>query len=190
MLNVFCLLFTSAIISLPATVSSQNNNRLTATDIKAVTQAIEDEIYDYGYQNGFMDVGKETNQDERELRVYIQPTLNDQGLAWAIYKLMPYGEVLRMFWIRKDGMVVLGNDPEFGFPPTEPSYLTVYMDDDELCHDKQTWLKANFMVRFHPSAQRLREAAERQKQRIGYSVQLDPSRRRVPTGHDPRCSAN
>lgn len=190
MYGIFCLVITVLIGLLPARTSSQDTRRVTTADVKALTQAITDEIYDYGYQASFMDIGEPVKQDEHELRLYVQPTFNDQGLAWAIYKLMPYGEVLRMFSIQKDGMVVLGNNPEFGFPSTEPSYLTVYMDDDELCRDKQTWLKANFIIQLHPGAPRLREAAERQKERIGYSVRLDPSHRLVPAGRDPRCPAN
>jgi hypothetical protein len=189
MCRVVCLL-AAVVLIFPSVLSPQGNRQVTAADVKALSLAIEDEIYDYDYQARFVDVGRQTEQGEHNMPVYVQPSFNDQGLAWAIYKLMPYGEVLRMFSMRKDGTAMLGNNPEFGFPPTEPSYLTVYMDDDELCHDKRTWLKANFVIQLHPSAQRLREAAERQKERIGYSVRLDPSHRLVPPGRDPRCPVN
>lgn len=185
------LLFATIMVLVsPSTLSFQENRQVRAAEVKALTQAIEDEIYDYGYQARFADVGKQGGHGELELSLYVMPSFNGQGLGWAIYKLMPYGEVLRMFWIRKDGMAVLGNNPEFGFPPTESSYLTVYMDDDELCHDKQTWLKSSFVIQPHPTSQRLREAAERQKERVGYSVRLDPSHRLVPAGRDPRCPVN
>ena len=173
--------------------------RSTSADAKAVAQAIEDEIYDFGYQGwDFGYVGKTIGTDEQQIRAYIAPDLeanrNLGGAAgvigYVIYKLMPFGEVYRLFWFTKDGLVVLGGNPEFGFPPTHPNYLTVFMDDDELCHDKQTWLKANFIIQLHPTAQRLRQAAERQKERIGYSVRLDPAHRVYTPDHDPRCPVN
>lgn len=173
--------------------------RVTSSDVQAVAQTIEDEIYDYGYERyGFDYVGKQTAQGMTSIRVYIEPTLRTgpdlgeigKGLGHVIYKYMPFGEVCRLFWFDKKGLAILGGNPELGFPPENPNYLTVYMDDDELCHDKATWLKASFIIRLHPSAERLREAAERQKKRIGYSVRLDPRHRIYAPGHDPRCSVN
>ncbi len=174
----------------------QAPRNVTSADLKAVSQAIEDEIYDFGYQGwDFGYVGKTVGPDEQQIRIYVQPKLEEgaslgevgKGLGYVIYKYMPFGEVLRLFWFDTHGLVVLGGNPEFGFPPTHPNYLTVFMDDDELCHDKQTWLRSSFVIQLHPSAQRLQKAAERQKERIGYSVRLDPSHRLVPAGRDPRC---
>lgn len=173
--------------------------RITPSEVRAVAQAITDEIYDYGYESyGFDYVGKQIAQGVTSVRVYIEPTLRtgpglgevEEGLGYVIYKYMPFGEVLRLFWFNKKGLAILGGNPELGFPPENPNYLTVYMDDDELCRDKATWLKASFVIRLHPSTERLREAAERQKERIGYSVRLDPSRRIYAPGHDPRCAVN
>lgn len=161
---------------------------------KAVTQAIEDEIYDFGYQGwDFGYVGKTVGPDEQEIRLYIEPRrktyLRGGGdpVGYVIYKYMPYGEVLRMFWFTKNGLVVLGGNPEMGFTPEHPNYLTVYMDDDELIRDKEHWLRANFTVRLHPTDERLREAAQRQIKRIGYSVRLDPSHRFYSPEKNPAC---
>lgn len=171
---------------------------LTSADIKAVTQAIEDEVYDFGYQDwDFGYIGKTIGTEEQQIRVYVSPLETNANMGgpnkpfgYVIYKYMPFGEVYRLFWFTKDGLVVLGGNPELGFSPENPNYLTVYMGDDELCHDKATWLKANFVIRLHPGVERLRQAAERQKERIGHSVRLDPSRRIYAPGHDPRCAVN
>ncbi|MGC1106972.1 MAG: hypothetical protein WA876_10565 [Candidatus Acidiferrales bacterium] len=194
LISVLAMMF---FLAVPAS-SVQGERQITTAQINAVTQAIEDEIYDFDYQNwDFGYIGETIAPDEQQIRVYISPLEKDVNLGgpqkfigYIIYKYMPFGEVLRLFWFTKGGLVVLGGNPEFGFPPSRPNYLTVYMDDDELCRDKQTWLKANFIIQLHPGAPRLREAAERQKERIGYSVRLDPSHRLVPAGRDPRCPAN
>ena len=161
---------------------------------KAITQAIEDEIYDFGYQGwGFGYVGKTMGPNEQEIRVYIEPKrktyLRGGGdpVGYVIYKYMPFGEVLRMFWFTKDGLAVLGGNPELKFTPEHASYLTVYMDDDELIQDKENWLRASFIVRLHPTEELLREAAQRQIKRIGYSVRLDPSHRLYSSEKNPAC---
>ena len=64
--------------------------------------------------------------DIYELNAYFKPTLNSTGTGWVIYKLMPYGQVLRMFSLRSDGVAVLYGKLRDRFPPTQPSYLTVY----------------------------------------------------------------
>jgi hypothetical protein len=54
---------------------------------------------------------------------------------------MPYGEVLRDFVIRRNGLVVLSGDPQNRFPQTQESNTkTVYLDDDKVCGMKQDWL--------------------------------------------------
>lgn len=181
-------------LALP-TRSSSSAPSISDKDVKAVSQAIEDEIYDFAYQGwDFGYVGKTIGADEQQIHVYISPleaNVNMGGakkpFGYVIYKYMPFGEVYRLFWFTKDGLVVLGGNPEFGFLPTHPNYLTVYMDDDELCRDKEAWLKASFVIQLHPTTERLREAAVRQKKRVGYSVRLDPGHRFVPAGRDPRC---
>jgi hypothetical protein len=61
----------------------------------------------------------------------------------------------------------MGGHPEWNFPPTEPSYLAVYMDDDDLIQLKRTWLRANFVISLKPTKDRIGQAAARQKTRMG-----------------------
>jgi len=144
---------------------------VTEEDAKAIVEAIEDEIYDYNYHPSFMDVGEPAgaDRDQHRLTVYIQPHIRN-GIAWVIYKLMPHGEVYRMFYIRDDGLAVLHGDPEIGFPPTQPNYLTVYMADEELCRLKAEWLKYYYVIDISPDPGRVQQAMERQKKRHGYSI--------------------
>jgi hypothetical protein len=181
---------------LPSTVSNpaEQHKPVTAADVKAVVQAIEDEIYDHEYQGwDFGYVGTTVVQGEQRIRVYIRPTLDvdpnlrDRGSGYVIYKLMPFGEVYRLFSIENDGSAIVYGNPELGFTPERPNYLTVYMDDDELIHDKQTWLKADYDLQLHPSPERLRQASVREKKRTGDSMLANPKLRRFPPDHDPRC---
>jgi hypothetical protein len=152
-----------------------HKRKISEPEVKAVIQAVEDEIYDYGFQKQFYQMGEEVgvspNAPRSRMRIYIQPEINaEDGGGRVIYKLMPYGEVLRDFIVRKDGLVVLDGDPQNGFPPTqESSTKTVYMDDDEVCQMKRDWLKDFFVVDDSPSTQRIEEATQRQKLRTGFS---------------------
>jgi len=151
-----------------------------------IVQAIQDEIYDYGYQGWGADVAEDHSAGRYTLRVYIEPKMKDfEGLL--IYKLMPYGEVFRSYAVERNGLIRLDDDPELGFGPERPDRLTLYQDDDEISRYKHDWLRTEFTIELKPSEQRLREAAARQVKRIGHSVRLDPGWRRVPEGRDPRC---
>lgn len=140
---------------------------VTERDARAVILAIQDEIYAGGYQGRVLDVGRKVGPDEYSLRVYVEPTFHKTGVAWVIYKFMPYGEVYRMFDINDNGLAVLYGKPRDGFPSTQPSYLTVYMDDDELCGFKHDWRKYEFEISIVPSEKRVQEAVARQKARVG-----------------------
>jgi hypothetical protein len=91
-------------------------------------------------------------------------------MGQVIYKLMPHGEVFRFFDFSSDGLVVLDGDPELNFPPTQPSLKTVYMDDDELCRMKRTWIRQSFEVDDSPNRETVQEAVRRQKLRTGFSA--------------------
>ena len=132
--------------------------------MQAVVRAIEDEVYDHGYQTKFADIGSPDGPSGHRLPVYIQPSLS-QGRGWIIYKFMPYGEVYRMFYVRKDGLVVLHGDPQNGFPPTQPDYLTVYMGDAELCRLKGRWLKTFFVIETEPTSAMVSAARARDLER-------------------------
>jgi len=142
---------------------------LSRPQIEAVILAVEDEIYDFGYQKDFYEVGHEYRPGVTRLPLYIQPGLQG-GEGTVIYKLLPHGEVIRNFHLNKDGLAVLEGAPDSGFPPTQPNTLTLYMDDDDVCRRKHEWLKERFDILDAPSRDRIREAGERQKRRVGYSA--------------------
>jgi len=150
-----------------ASLTEKNDNArpLSPADKDAVVQAIVDEMYANDLQPYVMDVGKEVSPSEYQVALYFKPTLNNNGAGWVIYKLLPYGEVHRMFTLHSDGSAVLFGKLRDRFPPTEPSYLTVYMDDDELCKTKREWQKGYFTVQLKPSADRVAEARTRQQKR-------------------------
>jgi hypothetical protein len=138
---------------------------LSTADKNAVMQAVVDEIYAEHLQGYVADVGKNMSGFEYQLNAYFKPTLNSDRAGWVIYKLMPYGQVLRMFSIRSDGVAVLYGKLRDRFPPTQPSYLTVYMDEDQLCQFEKEWSKEHFNVTLKPSADRIAEALARQRTR-------------------------
>lgn len=155
------------------------------TDTNAVVQAIQDEIYDYGYQKEFF--GFETagpRGPEAAFNIYIEPKLTPETGGYAgsvIYKYLPFGEVIRTFMISADGTVYLSGDPDSGFPSTQPNTRTVYLDDDELCRDKHDWKKIPFELDLTPSTARLNEAIQRQKKRTGFSHrELSKTHRQMP----------
>lgn len=136
---------------------------------KAVILAIEDEVYALKLQGYYGDVGRPVGEPfAHRLTAYIQPTLHG-GAGWVIYKLMPYGQVYRLFKVFKTkagDLAVLYGKPSNGFPPTEPSYLTVYMSSQELCRLEGTWRRVGFVIQIKPSASRVRQAVGRQKERM------------------------
>ncbi|MGO9087284.1 MAG: hypothetical protein ACLQBK_18855 [Candidatus Sulfotelmatobacter sp.] len=173
-MKILTLLLALLSFSIQAHTQSKTQ-KLSDSEVKAVIQAVEDEIYDYGYQKQFYHMGEEVGTSpstpRSRMRIYIEPEVDaeDRG-GRVIYKLMPYGEVLRDFIIRKDGLVVLDGDPQNGFPQSEESSTqTVFMDDEEVCQMKHDWLKAFFVVDDSPSPERIQEAAQRQKIRTGFS---------------------
>jgi hypothetical protein len=149
--------------------------KLSDSDLKAVVQAVEDEIYDYGYENHFRqmseNVASPASPPRIRMRIYIDPEIDPTDESGrVIYKLMPYGEVLREFIIRRNGLVVLSGDPQNGFPPTQESNTkTVYLDDDDVCRMKHDWVRSFFVVDDSPNAETIQEVVKRQKLRTGFS---------------------
>ncbi|MGA7913584.1 MAG: hypothetical protein WCA00_00005 [Candidatus Acidiferrales bacterium] len=144
---------------------SDSARPLSATDKGSVIQAILDEMYVNNLQGSGFDAGKPISGSAYQLNAYFKPTLNSDQVGWVIYKLMPYGEVYRLFSIRSDGLAIVYGKLRDRFPPTQPSYLTVYMGDDQLCQMKKEWQKEQFVVELKPSADRIAEARARQQKR-------------------------
>ena len=163
------------LLNLSVTTHPQlQKGRVSDSEANLIVQAVEDEIYDYGYQKQFYQMGENVgtaSAPRTRMRIYIEPEVGaEDGGGRVIYKLMPYGEVLRDFTIRKDGVVLLAGDPQNRFPPTqESSTKTVYMDDDEVCRMKHDWLRRFFVVDDSPGPERIQEAVRRQKLRTGFS---------------------
>jgi len=170
------LSFFVAILVLSTQAHSGPRMRKTSeSDLRAVVQAVEDEIYDYAYEKKFYHMGENvagaTSATRTSMRIYVDPEIDSTDESGRIiYKLMPYGEVLRDFVIRRDSLVVLSGDPQNGFPQTqESSTKTVYLDDDEVCRMKHDWIKSYFVVDDSPSPERVQDAIKRQKLRTGFS---------------------
>lgn len=175
MLFLGVALLMSAVIPTGTQESRAGANRATMagrqvseSDKQAVELAIVDEMYANNLEGYGADVSSGVSNGGYELTIYFQPTLNKDNAAWVIYKLMPYGEVYRLFAVEPNGLGVLYGRLRNHFPPTEPSYLTVYMNDDDLCRMKTEWGKSYFRVDLKPSAKRISEARARQRRRTAY----------------------
>ena len=138
---------------------------LQESEIAATIQAIEDEIYSLGVQLDYLDLrGPKDGPETATLNVYFRPEVLDNSRSWVVYKLMPGGEVLRMYEIGRSGRIYLHMKPG-EFRITQPSYPTVYMDDDDLCKLKHDWIKRQFVVVLHPSKGMVAAARARQLDR-------------------------
>ena len=163
-----CLLLLASPVSAS---SSEGRRRLTRAEVNAVIQAVEDEIYAGEDYDDFRQIGENVGTPQHwksRLRIYVNPEYpaefegNDGGEA--IYKYMPYGEIIRFFGLRK-GHVLLEGDPELRFPITQPSHVTTYEDDGEIRDLKRTWLNCFFLVDTAPSPKMIGDALRRQRAR-------------------------
>jgi hypothetical protein len=150
----------------------QESGVIAPTQIRALILAVEDEVYDNGFEEDYIGAGKNEAESGQKwvsrMPIYVDPII-DQGEGRAIYNLKHYGEVYRLFYIHEDGTIALDGDPELGFPRTDTSFLTRYMSRKRLAHLKQGWLHERFVINTEPGREVVREAAVRQKQRTGFS---------------------
>lgn len=170
---VLCFCSFAAVSVLLAGAQQHRRRKITDPEVKAVIQAVEDEIYDYGYEENYYQFGEEVQIDPRHLihrvPIYIRPEIEDGG-GEAIYELLPYGEVFRSFDIGKDGVAVLDGNPENGFPQSdEYSRKTLWMEDAAVFQMKQHWLKHSFDIDASADEKTMDAAARRQKLRTGFS---------------------
>jgi len=169
--SVLAVLIDLMLLAVPVMVNGQPAvTKPSESELKSLVQAIQDEIYDYGYQGQYFPeggpVGDLVTESTTRVPLYIKPSLDDEE-GHVIYKLMPYGEVLRFFHVQGDGTVVLDGDPELGFPSSQPNKKTVYLKDSVVDLMKREWLKSSFEVELSPSPERVQGAVRRQKQRNG-----------------------
>jgi hypothetical protein len=156
----------------PAHLESANGG-VSDQVVLAIVQAIEDEIYDYSFEERYVNVGTTGAIDSpTDVAVYIvwDPRKERGGV---IYKFMPFGEVQRRIALRADGLAVLSGRPHNGFPATQPDTNTLYLQDEQVCEFKHQALRAVFIVDPDVSRERRRDAARRQKLRVGYSQWLE-----------------
>jgi hypothetical protein len=140
--------------------------------VPAIAQAIEDEIYDYGYEKKYVNIGTTGAIDSpTDVAVYIVWD-QSQERGGVVYKFMPFGEVQRRVALRADGLAVLSGKPHNGFPATQPDTNTLYLQDEQVCEFKQRARRAVFTVDPDVSKVRRESAARRQQLRVGYSQWL------------------
>ena len=158
----------------PWRMALAGGSKPTDQQIAAIVQAVEDEIYDWGYEKNYTDIGTTGAVGEAtEVAIFVHTEIDDRGVGGVIYRLMPFGEVVRQFTLRPGGIVVLEGDPWNGFPASQPDTRTVYLDDDWVCTYKQKAIRATFTVDPHVSRARKEEAIQRQIVRLGHSHFLE-----------------
>jgi hypothetical protein len=157
--------------------SAKKLRRISPVEIESIKRAVQDEIYDYGYYKDFYHIGENTGTPEHWMsrtHIYIKPTFDaTNGYGIVIYKLMPFGQVYRLFYLDEKGVVKLDGDPQNGFPLTQPSRQTVFMDEEDICHDETTWISSSFIVDVTPSVELISSSARRQQVRTGFSFWED-----------------
>jgi hypothetical protein len=142
----------------------QQKRPIREAEINAVIEAIQDELYDLNLEKYVDDIGTRSpnNRNQYSVNVYFQPEVIEDSRSWVIYKLMPDGEILRMYEIGRSGRIYLHGKPG-EFRITQPDYPTVFMDDDQLCKLKHDWLRRHFVVDTNPSAELVAAARARQR---------------------------
>lgn len=147
---------------------------LPGASVPQIVQAIEDEIYDYKQEGSFTNIGSTgAINGPTEVAAFISKSVSDRNIGWVLYKDMPYGEVLRRFTIREDGIVVLYGDPELHFPAQQPDTNVLYLPEEDVCKFVSGALKVSFSVNPNVSHERILEAEKRQLNRVKYSYRQD-----------------
>jgi len=163
---LFCLLPMSAL-------AAPTYRHLKPSAIEKLKQAVEDEIYDYGNFAEFYGIGDNVGTPQywnARAHLFINPLYSSTEQHGAvIYKLMPYGQIYRLFYIDATGDVTLDGAPQNHFPITQPSHQTVFMDDLDVCRREQSWIDTFFIVDTLPTLDMIKDAAQRQKQRTRFS---------------------
>lgn len=165
---IVAVIFCGVCFAQSAPTKNAGSHFLTEKELGSVIQAVEDEIYDYGYQSKFSFIGDAPSGATR-VPLYISPRVDKNSVSEIIYKYMPFGEVYRRFVLRDDGLVILYGDPELGFPPQLPDTSTLYLNDEDVCRMKSEWTRTQFVVEPKPSQVRIDLAAHRQQERVKFS---------------------
>lgn len=163
---ILSLLIALTVTTLRTGAHPQGKRRITESETGAVIQAIQDEIYSLNLQKNFFDVGPSPKGHPGQVivNVYFQPEILENSRSWLIYKLMPDGEIYRMYELGRSGRIYLHGKPG-AFRITQPDYPTVFMDDDDLCKLKHDWIKRQFVVDTEPGLELVKAARDRQRER-------------------------
>jgi len=135
-------------------------NAVTDSEIRLVITAIRDEIYTNNYAPRYVDLQQDS------LALYVRPQ-KEAGEIWVIYKLLPFGEILRVASLSPDAsLMLLAGNPANGFPITRSSaMLTLFIPDDSVIRMKTQWRRVWFSINTRPSAAEKELAAQRQAHR-------------------------
>lgn len=162
-----------AILSLPIQSAAQASTayarseyacdgvRATDADIAALGQAATDEIYAAGHAVLYTDLPAKGDS----VLMYVNPRKCGHTF-FIIYKLLPYGEVLRGGWYLKDSLMTLAISPTLGFQVgVSTAVRTLYLRDDEVEEMKASWKRVWFRVERFPSRDVVDAARARQARR-------------------------
>jgi hypothetical protein len=168
------ILFLTLFFGLAVDASGASSYRhLTPSEVTKLKQAVEDEVYDYGYYDKFYQIGENIGNPQHwmaRIDIYINPLYNStDDYGEVIYKLMPYGQIYRLFYIDANGQLKLDGDPQNHFPITQPSHQTVFMDEADVCRRERSWMRTFFVVDTAPTTAMITSSAQRQKVRTGFS---------------------
>ena len=138
-----------------------------------VKSAIIDEIYDYGYFVKYASNGSRSSCGSvSNMTILFNPRYDDKDkYGEVIYELKPYGKIYRLYYLEK-GVVKLDGDPENGFPQSQPSHKTSFIDHDDLSSMERNWVKLRAELCLAPKRTTIMAAAKRQKARTGFSDYL------------------
>lgn len=174
-MKLLCILFLTALVLPLNAQDSSQETRDSKELLPAVAQAIEDELYDLRHEGLYFQIDDNGGGDSSpaQISMYVSKTIAPNGTGVVVYKDMPDGEVYRYFVVDSDGLIKLSGEPTSKFPPHGGSMLTVYMTDEEVCDFIQNKAyKAKFTINPKASAERIRDAENRQLKRTGYSYRL------------------
>jgi len=85
----------------------QEKRPIRESEIKAAIEAIQDEIYDLKLEKYVDEIGEQSpdNRNQYSVNVYFQPEIIEDSRSWVIYKLMPDGEIIRMYEVGRSGRI-------------------------------------------------------------------------------------
>lgn len=163
-LTYWCLLGGLATLAFPVQAAAQyacDGAEVTKKNMADLVQAATDEIYAAGHAVLYTDLP--TKGDS--VLMYVSPRRCGE-MFFAIYKLLPYGEVLRGGWYLSDSLMTMAISPTAGFQlGVSTAVQTLYLRDDDVQKMKTSWQRVWFRVERLPSPEVVQAARARQARR-------------------------